>query len=433
MKVILAELKKIFGLKNVIPMLLVFAVLFVFFDMYSINPLETKQSWEYDIVSEYGTSISDKEFDKIKKEYSAKLMSEVNALISQSDLLKRIGVEKYEDYREIKNGALAIRINQAEWVKEQLADKSMDDEEFERSMGMTREEASTPPTADEIAAYNNYFGNPDSEIYQLSKKLGAFESQVEYQFGKRYELMELMLESETETLSNAEKIRLREIFETDEFYNVIDDDITWMLNSFSIEIFIVTLACVYVFLLPMVTRDNMTGVSYLQYTSKSGRKILSKQLVSMLIAAAVVSIIICGYDIIKIIIETPSAFYDCKLNGFNNIHSRFWFRGTFLQYIFSVSGVVILFNLALAFFLFVVSHTSRNYIQLLIKSIPVAAVFGGYAFIYGEKTFMFNEQNTFSDVVPIAYAEVYLAALLFIVGLVVSFIVIKRNKARDIL
>ena len=433
MKVIFAELKKIFSLKNLIPILLVFAVLFVFFDMYSINSLPTESSWEYDIVKKYGTSISDEEFDIIKKEYSAELTSEINSLIAESDLLKRIGVEKYEDYREIKNGALSIRINQAEWVKEQLADKSMDDEEFERSMGMTREEASTPPTADEIAAYKTYFGNPDSDIYRLARKLGSFESQVEYQFGKRYEIMEIMLADDLTPLSDAGKIRLREIFETDEFYNIIDDDITWLLNNFSIEIFIVTLVCVYVFLLPVLTRDNMTGVSYLQYASKSGRKILSKQLVSMLAAATVVCSVICGYDIIKAMIEIPSVFYDCSLNGFNNIYSHFWFRGTVMQYIFSVSGVVLLFNLALTFFLFVVSHTSKNYIQLIIKSIPVVAVFGSYAFIYGEKTFMFKEHNSFSDVVPIAYAEAYLAALLFIVGLVISFIVIKRNKARDIL
>lgn len=433
MKVIFAELKKIFSLKNLIPMLLVFAVLFVFFDMYSINTLDTESSWEYDIVKAYGTNLSEKEIKKIRTEYGAKLKSDVNALIAESDLLKRIGVEKYEDYREVQNGSLSIRINNAEWVKENLEDKTMDDEEFERSMGMTREEASTPPSADEIEAYNTYFSNSDSEIHQLAKKLGSFESQVKYQFVKRYEIMEIMFSDSLTPLSKAGAERLREIFETDEFCNIVDDDITWLLNSFSIEIFIVSLACVYVFLLPVLTRDNMTGVSYLQYASKSGRKILSKQLVSMLIAAAAVSGFICGYDIIKAFIEIPDVFYSCRLNGFNSIYSHYWFRGTVLQYIFAVSGVVILFNLAFAFLLFVVSHTSRNYIQLIIKSLPVVAVFGGYAFIYGEKTFMFKEHNAFSDVVPVAYAEAYLAAILFIIGLSISLIVIKRNKVRDIL
>lgn len=433
MKVIFAELRKIFSLKNLIPMLLVFVVLFVFFDMYSINALESESSWEYDVVKEYGTNLSEEEIGKIRTEYGAKLTAEINELIAESDLLKRVGVEKYEDYREIQNGGLSIRINQAEWVKEQLADKSMNDEEFERAMGMTREEASTPPTADEIAAYETYFSNPDSEIHQLARKLGSFDSQVEYQYVKRYELMEIMLSDDLSPLSKAGAERLREIFETDEFCNIVDDDITWKLNNFSIEIFIVTLACVYVFLLPVLTRDNMTGVSYLQYASKNGRKILSKQLISMLVAATVVCSVICGYDIIKAMIEIPSVFYDCKLNGFNSIYSHYWFRGTVLQYIFAVSGVVILFNLALTFFLFVVSHTSKNYIQLIIKSLPIVAVFGGYAFIYGEKTFMFKEHNAFSDVVPVAYAEAYLAAILFIIGIAVSIIVIKRNKVRDIL
>lgn len=433
MKIIFAELKKIFSFKNVIPLLLVFAVLFVFFDMYSINALDSESSWEYDIVKEYGTNLSEDEIEKIRTEYAAKLTAEINALIAENDLLGRIGVEKYEDYRTVQNGGLSIRINDDGWLKEMLADKTLDDEEFERSTGMTREEASTPPSADEIAAYETYFSNPDSEIYQLVKKLGSLDSQIEYQYVKRYEIMEIMLSSETAVLSQASKERLKEIFETDEFCNIIDDDITWKLNSFSIEIFIVTLACVYVFLLPVLTRDNMTGVSYLQYSSKGGRKILSKQLISMLIAAAAVSAFICGYDIIKTMAEIPSVFYDCRLNGFNNIYSHFWFRGTVLQYIFSVSGVVMLFSLALSFFLFVVSHTSKNYIQLIIKSIPVVAVFGGYAFIYGEKTFMFNEHNAFSDVVPVAYAEAYLAVLLFVIGLAVSLIVIKRNKVRDIL
>ena len=100
MKVIIAELKKIFSLKNVLSMMLVFALLFVFFDMYSIIPMETKQSWEYDIVKEYGTRLTDKDVDRIKAEYYKKLESQINILTSQSDLLRRIGVEKYEDCGE---------------------------------------------------------------------------------------------------------------------------------------------------------------------------------------------------------------------------------------------------------------------------------------------------------------------------------------------
>ena len=63
MKVIFAELKKIFSLKNILPMLLVFALLFVFFDMYGLTPLETEMSWEYDIVKEYGTRLEENDVE----------------------------------------------------------------------------------------------------------------------------------------------------------------------------------------------------------------------------------------------------------------------------------------------------------------------------------------------------------------------------------
>lgn len=433
MKVIIAELKKIFSLKNVLPMMLVFALLFVFFDMYSIIPMETKQSWEYDIVKEYGTRLTDKDVDRIKAEYYKKLESQINILISQSDLLRRIGVEKYEDYRTVEYGALSIRINQPEWVKENLEDKSMSDEEFEMAMGMTREVAATPPSEDEIAAYKEFFGNSESELDLLASKLASFDGQMEHCFDRRYQNMEMMLSDDFTPTSEAGKKRLKEFFEGDEYYNVVDDNVTWVLQNYSINMFICTLACVYVFLLPVLTRDNMTGVSYLQYSSKSGRKILSKQLVSMLIAASAVCFVICGYGIIGVLIEIPDVFHSCGLNGFNGYYDNYWFRGTVLQYVFAVSGLVVAFNLALTFFLFVISHTSKNYIQLIIKSIPFVAVFGGYAFKYGEKTFMFNTFNTLSTDIPVAYAEAYLAAILLIIGLAVSIVVIRKNKVRDML
>ena len=87
----------------------------------------------------------------------------------------------------------------------------------------------------------------------------------------------------------------------------------------------------------------------------------------------------------------------------------------------------------MSLFLFVLSHTSKNYIQLIIKSISVVAVFGFYAFKYGEKTFMFNTFNSFSELIPVAYAEAYLAAALLLAGITLSVIFIKKNKARDIL
>lgn len=433
MKVIFAELKKIFSLKNILPMLLVFALLFVFFDMYGLTPLETEMSWEYDIVKEYGTRLDKNDVERIKAEYFKKTESQINGLISQSDLLKRIGVENYAEYRDVLYGPLSTRINQPEWVREQLADKTMSDEEFEMEMGMTRELAATPPTADEIAAYKEFFGNPENELNQMVGKLSSFDGQMEHCFDRKQQNLEMLLTSDFNPTSEAGKKRLKEFFETDEYYNVVDDNVTWILQNYSINMFVCTLACIYVFLLPILTRDNMTGILYLQYSSKSGRKILSKQLVSMLIAAAAVCFAICGFGIISVLLEIPEAFHSCGLNGFNGYYDNYWFRGTVLQYVFAVGGLVIAFNLALTLFLFVLSHTSKNYIQLIIKSIPVVAVFGFYAFKYGEKTFMFNTFNTFSELIPVAYAEAYLAAVLLLAGITLSVIFIRKNKARDIL
>lgn len=433
MRVLTAELKKMFSLKNLLPLLLVLAVFVVFFDMWNITPA-SDDMWELDLVKLYGTQLSQEEFERAQTEYIAPLREKANKLIAESEILAKAGIYNYEDFYEFEHGSISMRLNSAEWLREML-NEDMSDEEFQQSTGMTKEEAQTPPTAEEIAVYNEYFtdfDNPTNELYATYRKIRGYESQMEYSYVGSEKLKEIFLDDEKD-YSPQERARVEEFFTTDEYTNICDDNLRWILNSFSIETFITVLACVFVFLAPVLTRDNLTGVLYLQYSSKGGRKILFKQLAAMLTAATAVTAFISLYQLVKFMIEVPVEFLNCGLNGFNAVYDRFWAHGTVLQYLLSVIGFIFAFVTALTLFLFALSHSSKNYIQLLLKALPVAAVMGGFAFVYGEKLFMFEEHGAFSEIIPLPYSELIVAAALLAISAALAVIFLKRNKARDIL
>lgn len=434
MRVIFYELKKIFNLKSTLVGLVIFILFIMLWDMWSIDRLPYQGEWEYDIVKLYGTQLSPEEAEKAKTEYVAQLENEATKLISENELMQKNGIDNYEEYYvNYLNGPFYLRgqgIFSPEFYPE------LTEEEFEAEYGLTYEEAMQPLTTEEKELFEKYVDETSPtyegrEINSLIRKMMSFKGQIEELYGDKERVRDVFI---TGNKDEAEKARVARIFDTDEYYNVSYDNANYKVRNIVTEVPVVVFLLIVILLAPAVTRDNMTGVAYLQYSAKYGRKILVKQLLAMLFACAIIIAVVFGLSAGKLIAETPKELFSIGLNGFNTIHEQYWLNTTVGGFAALNYALVAVAAFGLTFALFCASFTSRNYIQMIIKVIPVAAVYLGFFFIFGDGFFCLDHYyfNVY-DILKIPFAEIYVCAVMLVAPIIPSVVLICRNKGRDML
>lgn len=434
MRVIFYELKKIFNLKSVLAAFGVALLFVLLWDMWKTDPLPYRGEWEVDIIQMYGTQLTPDEAEKAKLEYGNKIKAEAEKLFAENELMQKLGIKDADDYYfNYLNGPFYMRgmgMFDPEFYPE------FTEEEFIEEYGMTYEEAKQPLTADERELFDRYINESSpryegEEINSALRKQMSFESQMDEMYADKERLKEVFI---TENKDEAEKARVRQIFDTDEYYNVSYDNANYKIREITTEIPLLLFLMLVILLAPAVTRDNMTGVAYLQYSTKYGRKVLSKQLAAMLLACGILTAAVIALSAGTLIAEIPKEVFSIGLNGFNTIHEMYWFGGTLAEFAALNYALVAAAAFGLAFVLFCASHTSKNYIQMLIKVIPVAAVYIGFFFVFGDGFFCLDHYyfNVY-DIIKIPFAEIYVCAVMLVVPMIPAVVLICKNKGRDML
>lgn len=110
-------------------------------------------------------------------------------------------------------------------------------------------------------------------------------------------------------------------------------------------------------------------------------------------------------------------FFGCNISGLEN--NVYWFDVSFGRYILAAVVLMILLALGFACYTFVFSRFCRNYVSILAVLIPLA-VAGNFlcGWIY---------QSLFSVSKP-RHGEIIICLVVFLTGLLVSFLVGKREK-----
>lgn len=228
------------------------------------------------------------------------------------------------------------------------------------------------------------------------------------------------------------KERIKEIHENDDMRNILPGYGIYHLKMFFPALAIMILLALCILLAPVITKDNMSGLISLQYSSKTGRKILSRQLAAVIFTAFIVALIniaaVFGF-FIKTVLHT---FLKSGLNSFTDPFSYSFFKGNFGQYLIAVSILIIVFSIASAMFIFFLSKLSKNYISLLLALVPTGTLLAALCYSIFKDPFAITSsgyQTTLYPIIPIPYVEVYIVAALFIIGIVlVSILLKKANK-----
>lgn len=382
MNVILNELKKIFNMKSIILLLIVNVVmsfLFMEFDIRYFPNGEIAESY-YNIFvemeDEYGEFMDENEFNDFKGKYM-ETKKEVDKYIKSREDLKELGITNYDEFN---------KANSSNYINYKKFEKIHWDILFEKKIDIFWE---VPSRKDVIESYE-----------------------------KKEEIMI------REKLNEKQEIRVKEIIDKDIETSIFTDVVFSNYNGLIKNVVRTILLSVMILITPIYTRDNKENINYLQYTSKVGRKIFKKKILSGLVATFIlVSIeLVCFLSLYST--NNISMFLDTNINSvFNSIIS--WYDLTFIQYIIlTIIGTYILafiFSLISMF----VSSISRNYIVLIAIQLSIALF-----------TFVVLLRYIIENITSIDHPK-HLLGLSYLILIVISSILIiirwKKEKKSDVL
>ena len=296
----------------------------------------------------------------------------------------------------------------------------MDEEEYQDAVERLKTELGvTDPDAD-----------GESMLEPMDTDYSEYDAQwasALYEYELRYESLNQRLEEGDG--SEAERARIRDMIDHEKRGGILPYEVMGNAMEYWRWVSGFLLLSVMLLLAPTVTKDTLTGVGTLQYTSKKGRRVLQTQALAMALSAA-------GIVLLELLIFGglyaglgTLRFRNHPINSFF-FGDIYWFDLTFGQFLLAILLIILLFAAGAAGITFCFSCFSRNYISLMMKVIPALIVLGvlnNMCIMY-----LFDFQNPLYGVTGVKGVELYLGVLVLLVGTVLGAITWRRQtRATD--
>jgi len=225
--------------------------------------------------------------------------------------------------------------------------------------------------------------------------------------------------------------RIREIYSSGEILNILPEVYPGYVFY---HLIVIILATVFILLAPVVTKDNMSGVRGLQYSSKTGRKTLAIQLAAILFSAFVLVAVQVTVVFGIYLSYGWSAFANSGLHSVFKFQSYNWFSGTYLQYFILVGLLFLVVSLAITLFIFIFSKLSRNYITLLLSTVPTVIVIFAFSMNLFRDPFavLASDGFTFYRMFPIPFVEVYICVAMLIFAAIPAVVMLVKQRRAEI-
>ncbi len=175
--------------------------------------------------------------------------------------------------------------------------------------------------------------------------------------------------------NQAQKQRHESMRNSDATYSPLNFRIMENYHALIFGITLLILICVPTLVIPIFINDNKNKVNYIQYSSKTGRKLFEKKIVASIVASFVLATAQLGILFVVYKANNTYMFWDCSINSaISGIAS--WYDITFGQYI--ILSVVL--NYIVAFITCMisifVSSKASTYISAIGIQIPILFTFG---------------------------------------------------------
>lgn len=432
MKILLYEIRKMLDFRIVAAVIFIcLAVIYVvrpFNDLiYIVN-----SCWQADAAKAYGANISKAEREKLETELIPEYQKQIEEYIAAHEDFAKAGIKNYEDFDYFYNVTRFLSHNNYPDTKKIILEDG-EYREFVEKYNITEADFREMTETEENIVLNHLAarnGRYDELLNLLEKKEEVKRAAEEY--------------DNPDKAANAAKSgfvakRDKQILATNEINNVSVEahsviDITTVITVITA----IAIGCVFLILLPSVTRDNLCNMQQLQLSTKCGRRLCFKRFLAMLTVSFAVTTVFAAITVYQMCKEVPAGLWQCRLNGFNNFMTfdyRFWFSGSLLQYTVIMGILAYLLVFASTAVICILSHTSKNYIQLILKSLPFAALFAAspLAFIRCAMCYSAdNEAGNLSTFIEVPYIDVVLCVAFFVLCIFLFVWYNKKLKIRDI-
>ena len=380
MRIIINEIKKLFNLKILLILGLIVFIIWKIFVSYWVedfpNGSETPTfNLSVEMLKDYGTTMDEKEFEDFK-EKSALREKEADEYLKQDKDAQELGIKSYREFRERLGSEKYDEKVEALHSKIYFKDK-----------------------------VDLFWEMGDRESIILSYENPLNRKDLYYSETNRYKRLE--------ELEKGEQPKSILSYVTFSNYNSL-------ITNFSILV-VVTLAFI---ISPIFLGDEKNKVNLLQYSSKTGRKIGSKKVISAMITAFGISTLELIVLFLMYIPNDTLQFWNCSINSrFNYMVS--WFDLTFGQYIMLTIVVIYIITFVVTSVSLFVSSKVKNYVALIGIQVPILG-----ALIMFLDNIGLNHMTTINS-------PKYISIIAYVVFIIISILLIinllKNEKNRDVL
>jgi len=434
------ELKKIF---RPIPIIVVawlvvlYAVTFgsVSFSSFVVHEPADFVAVAADMTERYGPTLDDEERADAESTLLSEYEAEIAEAIRSNPLFAAADVKNYEDYLALQGRAFPGEkgvTTSDDGVSTDLVTgvevETLDMEQME-IQEETAWESLTPPQKELLESdfMGSVFGFANSKARCLEELLLPSYDNLDNHY--KTEMSEPFIMTEQET------VRYQEIHAAGEDKSTMPQDVVSSVNHLAAILAILLIAVVCILFAPVITRDNTAGIRHLQNTSKIGRKIMRRQLVVMMISAFALTTLVLFVAGVFSIQNYYAPFLDCGVDSTfaYSAGGHHWFSTTLSGYMGCLAALIYGLVFAATLIVFFLSKNSSNFISLLLKLIPAAALLSGAAYAILIETFAFRSVDSrgISSLIPIPHIEVYAVIFLIALGALITGISLRRYRRSD--
>ena len=471
MRIILNELKKIWDIK----ILAIIAVLCVLYFLFSMSffiatfpsnlpsAFSSAQFHEYAryLTERYGATLEQDEFEEFIL-YRSGIIAEINQFIQANPVLAAMGIFNYEDYEIFAaNEADTMGNGTGESQPQRFySERRVPGEDYAEGGGQFESErqrfySEETSSDDAVVRHEMEINEHSREGGESGRFGGQFESRIEIIGGSEelnivfnelagspvfselmsFDMLVNMYVNRDERIDStilmyAELIgtpvseravrRLNEIRESGEYMSIITQHTLNHTLGYGQRLGVLAVLAALILVSRLITTDRSNRVNWLQYTSRQGRRILTKQFVAVILSAVGMTTLLVLIFAGIYSVNGTQVFWNNSINSFMGFPYH-WLSITFGQYCLLIIGVIYVLSVGTAMCAFILSRFSRNLVMLIFKVIPFfIAVMLLSNWVLDHFLSVFDGGNDLTKLSALAFA--------LVVGVVTAAVIIHKEK-----
>lgn len=214
--------------------------------------------------------------------------------------------------------------------------------------------------------------------------------------------------------------------------SLIPYSLTQHLSIYATSVGIFSAIAIIALLSPFLITDRMRQINYIQYASRSGRRVFGFQCLASVLSGIVLGLIIVSLFFGIFFLNGYMKYWDTPIQAYR-VGTIFLPNITLGQYTYLLGGMILLFSLSAAGLIFLLSRFSLNIVTLLIKTVPAAL--GLIALLFFSTNMAFSNHNMLANKLfmgRVLGLEFYLSLVAAIISLLLALVIVWRERRTDL-